>query len=242
MVSALIAVQRQPNTQIHPQAQRLPCGRRHQCCGRHRSTSSGRHCPPARHQGRLGTSHPSGTRLPPAPTHHHRNVVRHRTAHAQRRCSRSRRPSNRICMAGGEPHSPSSPSPSAPAPASCARSPLCTCRSNSTACRNSAVWTRHCPPSCRAWLSQEAPSTLPSGSSRPTATRNPPVHAEPSRPSAEAQARTRLRPGCQQQRHSRRPRQRRLQRLHLVPAPRPHMPPDPPLPMSPSMNCGRSSE
>ena len=118
MVSALIAVQRQPNTQIHPQAQRLPCGRRHQCCGRHRSTSSGRHCPPARHQGRLGTSHPSGTRLPPAPTHHHRNVVRHRTAHAQCRCSRSRRPSNCICMAGGD-NRPSSPSPSATAPASC---------------------------------------------------------------------------------------------------------------------------
>jgi len=57
MVSALIAVQRQPNTPIHPQAQRLPCGRRHQCCGRHHCC---RHCPPARHQGRLGTSHPSG--------------------------------------------------------------------------------------------------------------------------------------------------------------------------------------
>ena len=138
-ISSGRGAQRQPNTPIHPQAQRLPSGRRHQCCGRHRSSSSsGRHCPPARHQGRLGTSHPSGTCRPPAPTHHHRNVVRHRTANAQCRCSRSRRPSNCICMAGVEPHSPSSASPSAPAPASCARSPLCIRRSNSTACRSSA--------------------------------------------------------------------------------------------------------
>ena len=106
MVSALVAAQRQPNTPIQPQAQRLPSGRRHHSCGRHRS-SCGRRRPAARHPRRPGTS-PPGTCRPPAPTHHHRNVVRHRTAHAQCRCSRSRRPSNRICMAGG--HSPSSTS------------------------------------------------------------------------------------------------------------------------------------